>query len=397
MRRTLTIIATTVVVIGLISVGYLYWTNRTPAIVVTPQPTDTGLPTSGDSQPVIENSGTSTTPTTPATIPPRLVKISAGPVVPGMVVVDIKASSTTPSEVVTKYIERQSGNIFSYQTMSRTLTRTSNKTIPGIQSASWLSDGSYAYVRYLSDPTFSTINTYAISADGAIGFFLPQNLADISIASSSLLTLASGVNGSTATVSRFDGSHTATVFSTALTALRAAFAGKSQYVVFTKPSTTLDGYAFTVDSRGRFSRIAGPQAGLVALPSPSGKWALITYTLNQSPQMELVNTGTGETIALPIATIADKCVWAPDELSIYCGIPITAPHANYPDDWYEGALHFSDRIWKIQVAGRYAQLVLDFTKETQATLDLQAPAIDAQNSTLVFVNKNDGALWSYSL
>jgi hypothetical protein len=69
----------------------------------------------------------------------------------------------------------------------------------------------------------------------------------------------------------------------------------------------------------------------------------------------------------------------------------------YPDDWYQGAVQFSDRIWKLQVAGRYAQLVLDFPKETQQALDATALAIDAANTTLVFINKIDGSLWSYSL
>jgi hypothetical protein len=397
MRRTFIIIAIIIVVLGLGVVAYLYYVNRTPAVVVTPQ-TITGLPTSGGAVPSSPDVTTpaQTTPS-PVNVPPRLVKISAGPVVPGMAVIDVKGTASTTSDVITKYIERQSGNIFSYQTMSRTLTRTSNKTIPGIQSAAWLPDASFAYTRYLSDSTFSTINTYAIAADGATGFFLPQNLAGIATASTSILTLASGVNGSTASVSRTDGTKATTAFSTAFTALRASFAGKSQYLAFTKPSSTLDGYAFLIDSRGRFSRIAGPLQGLVALSSPSGKWILVSYTLDQALQMELVNTSTGETIGLPIGTIADKCTWALDDSAVYCGVPTNAPSAAYPDDWYQGAVHLSDRIWKIQVAGRYAQLVLDFTKETQLPLDLETPALDPQTTTLVFVNKNDGSLWSYSL
>ena len=115
-------------------------------------------------------------------------------------------------------------------------------------------------------------------------------------------------------------------------------------------------------------------------------------------QLELVDTTTSESIALPVATIADKCVWATDDSAIYCGVPTTSPAgAVYPDDWYQGAVHFSDRIWKIQVAGRYAQLVLDFPKEAKDVLDAWALALDPSETTLVFVNKNDGSLWSYSL
>jgi hypothetical protein len=48
------------------------------------------------------------------------------------------------------------------------------------------------------------------------------------------------------------------------------------------------------------------------------------------------------------------------------------------------------------VAGRYAQLVLDFQKETGSALDATALAVDAVTSTLVFLNKNDESVWSYA-
>ena len=151
-------------------------------------------------------------------------------------------------------------------------------------------------------------------------------------------------------------------------------------------------------SSGRFSRVAGPLKGLAALASPSGAWVLVSATLDGEMQMELVNTATGEELPLPIATIADKCAWAADDSAIYCGVPLDPPvEATYPDDWYQGALRFSDRIWKIQVASRYAQLVLDFNKETEEELDAEALVLDPLLSALVFVNRNDDSLWAYRL
>ena len=250
----------------------------------------------------------------------------------------------------------------------------------------------------MSGADFSTVNTYALHSDGSDGLFLPQGLTDISVASSSILTLASGVNGSVATLSRTNGTRASTVFTTPLSALRISFAGKNQYLAFTKPSMKLPGSAFLVNSAGRFSRIAGPRDGLVALASPLGKWVLVSSMVDQVMHMELINTATGETLPLPIATLADKCVWTADDTTIYCGIPVNPPSGvNYPDDWYQGAVPFNDRIWKIQVSGRYAQLVLDFPTETKESLDAEALAINPAGTVLVFVNKNDGSLWSYQL
>lgn len=401
MRRALIIVA---VVLALIGIGiFIYFYFFAGASVTVTTPSGTGLPAAGQGEqpPTGAPTGSAEVPSggVPVPVSARLVKISAGPVALGEAVVNIKganASSTPETEV--RFIDRRSGNVFSYKVGTGMLSRISNKTVPGIESASWLPDASMAFVRYLSGVDLSTVNTYALPANGSGGFFLPQNLSGVAVASTSLLSLSSGVNGSVASLSRTDGSRPSTLFTSPLSSLRISFAGKSQYLAFTKPSATLLGSAFLIDSSGRFSRIAGPKNGLVALASPLGAWALVSSVVNEELFMELVNTATGEALRLPIATIADKCVWAADDSAIYCGIPQNPPLGrSYPDDWYQGVVSFNDRLWKIQVSGRYAQMVLDFPAETKTSLDAQSLAIDPAGTVLVFVNKNDGGLWSYRL
>lgn len=402
MRRTLIIAAAVIVVLGVAVVSYFYLFPKSPGIEVSPG--GSTLPVAGQGTFPVGTEGTGSgndgdVPTSPTAVTARLVKISTGPVVFGEVVSDSKAINASSSpEVTVSYVERQSGNLYTYRTLSRTVTRTSNRTVPGIQSATWVPNGSLVFVRYLSGSNFSTVNTYGLPAGGSSGYFLPQNLADLAVASTSVLMLSSGVNGSTASLARTDGTGARTVFSTPLTSLRVFFAGKSQYLAVTKASSALPGTAFLVDATGRLSRIAGPHNGLSALPSPSGKWILASYTLGGAMQMELVNTATGEILPLPVATLADKCVWASDDLVVYCGVPVDPPGGvAYPDDWYQGVIQFSDRIWKIQISGRYAQMVLDLPKETKELVDVVSPAINPSGTVLVFVNKNNGSLWSYSL
>jgi hypothetical protein len=253
-------------------------------------------------------------------------------------------------------------------------------------------------VQYLSGDNFATINTYSLAATSSNGFFLPQNLSGIAATSTGILTVASGVNGSIVSLSHTDGSQTKSLFTMPLTSLRASFAGKNQYLIFSKPSGSLPGDAFLADATGHYSRIAGPLNGLVALASPSGKWVLVSSVSNGTMQMKLVDTVKNISVPLPVATIADKCVWTSDDAFIYCGVPTNPdPSATYPDDWYQGAAHFADRIWKIGVVGRYAQLTLDFSQSQQTALDATALAIDPAGTVLTFLNKNDSSLWSYSL
>ncbi len=398
MRRPLIFGIILILLAGIgIFVYVLFFGGESPLVSLP----DISLPGSG--------SATSTTPSLsaedengtevrPGSKPPRLVQISRGPVALGTVVSPGPAAGTSTPPLMVNYIERKSGNVFRYNTQTGSVSRTSNRTVPGVMTASWLPNASTAFVQYLSGSNFSTVNTYALSAAGVDGFFLPQNVSSLAVSSTSILYLATGVNGSVASVARPDGSRATTVFTTPLTQLRVAFAGKDKYIAFTKPTQTLLGNAFVVDGTGQFSRIAGPSAGLVALPSPSGAWLLVSTAEQGRLNLYLVNVSTRETLPLPLATIADKCVWASDESSVYCGVPISpSAGAAYPDDWYQGAISFSDRIWKVDVQGRFAQLVLDFNKKTTNPVDAVALSLDSRGQFLTFVNKTDGSLWGYSL
>ena len=395
MRRSLIAIVGVLVLATIGAAAYYYLTTKTPAVMVAPTIELPGGQPAQNQPSAVETPANQTQPQ--STAPQRLMQLTKGPVVPGFAVLNVPQSTST-SQVSVSYLERQSGNVFSYNVDANTITRTSNRTVPGLQSAIWSRDGSLAIVRYLSGDTLSTINTYAIRPDGSGGFFLPQDLSDVSLASSSILTLASGVNGSVASTVDLNGARTTTVFSSPLSSLRTYPLGGGRYLGVTKPSGTLAGYAFIYDTSKIATRIFGPQDGLVALPSPSGSYVFFSYVQNSALRTAFVDMKTGAVSNLPLSTIADKCVWTADEKTIYCGVP-TSPNMsyNYPDDWYQGAVSFTDRIWKVDVQARFVELVLDFAKSTGSNLDAKALATDRQNTTLVFMNKNDGSLWSYRL
>ena len=398
MQRLLVIVAAVIVIAGVgVGVYFMFFAGGANIIVAPSGDADT-LPEAGSvpTAPVDEE-----TPVVdieqPRQVAARLVQISKGPVVTGAVVYTASSTDSAP-EVAVNFIARESGNIYRYLVQSGSLTRTSNKTIPGIQETLWLPDGSLAYVRYLSGETHDTINTYALPESGDGGYFLAQNIADLSVHDAEILTVAEGTNGSVATRSRADGSNARQVFVTPLSMLRANFLGVREHLTFTKPSALTPGYAYLVNSIGNFERIAGPLNGLVALPSSSGEWVLISYSSQGLPALSLYEVKERTLIALPIATIADKCVWADDDRAVYCGVPIDPPESYiYPDDWYQGAVAFRDRLWKIDVEGRFAELVLDFEKETGQSLDATGLAIDTAPTILVFKNKRDASLWSYAL
>lgn len=411
MRRGLIILAG-VIFLLMIGLGvYFFFTNRAHIVVAPQQTQRTSFPVIEAKPSTQKNSSRQNTVligsqqssniqtvSTSVNIRKRLAKITAGPVVPGVVVFNTTTSTSTIGAVI-HYITRKNGNVFGYNVNKSTLSRLSNKTIPGIEQATWLSNGSLAYVRY-SEPATRNVSTYALPSNGIGGFFLPQNLTGVAVfGSSAVVTLSSNENGSLVTHAQPDSSNTYTVFNTPLSSIVTSFAGRNNYLVYTKPSAAINGYAFLVSNKtGEWNRIAGPLHGLVAKASPDGSIVLVSYiTAGGAMQLELVDAATHIVTQLPVPTIADKCVWGVDNKSIYCGIPTNPPRVSYPDDWYQGAVAFNDEIWKINVASRYAQLVLKLSKENVGIFDVETLAVDPKNTVLSFINKNDGSLWVYRL
>lgn len=405
-RRILVIVASVIVLIGLVVGAYFLFFANGPSLSV-------GIPSdpfgsSGDrtesellgpdGQP-IQGAGT--------VVAPRLIRISDAPVAKGAVGLYIPpvpavASSTEPeipADTEVRFIERQSGNIYAFRVHDRLLTRVSNRTLPGIQEAAWAGDGSRAFVRYLTRAAdgIEHVDTYALPADGGEGYFLEQDLEQVAVrGSETVFSLLPSSSGSVGSLSNPDGTNVRTLFTSMLSRLRTAFSG-SDLVATTKASSGLDGYAFLVSGTGgSFTRILGPLRGLATLPNPEGTAVLYSYVDSNRTYLQVLDLASRNSTALPIVTLAEKCVWETGGRAVYCGVP-TALAGNVPDEWYQGAKTFSDRIWRIDLDTRLATLVIDPGQVADVAIDAVALAIDPLNDVLIFTNKKDGTLWAYDL
>lgn len=401
-RRILIIVASIIVVLGLLVGGYfLFFNNPTLSVGVPNNPfgssgdrVETEL-LGPDGEP-IQGAGT--------VVAPRLIRISDAPVAKGAVALyipSVPAATSTesdiPADVEVRFIERQSGNIYAFRVHDRVLTRISNRTLPGIQEAVWTADGARAFVRYLTRATDGTehVDTYALPADGGEGYFLEQDLEQVAVrATSTVFSLLANTSGSIGSLSAPDGTNIRTFFTSALSRLRGSFSG-GDIVVTTKASSGLDGYAFLVNG-GSFTRILGPFRGLATLPNSEGTSVLFSYVDANRTYLRVLDLATRNTTALPLVTLAEKCVWEPGGRAVYCGVP-TAVAGNVPDEWYQGAKTFSDRIWRIDLDTRLATLIVDPGQVASVAIDAVALTIDSESDTLVFTNKKDGTLWVYDL
>lgn len=411
MRRILTIVAIVIVLVGLVVGAYFWWEGH-QAASLTVGNGSVNNPFGETGTNVGTDTSTSTATLTNAIgsavqVAPRLVEVAPGPVASGIAMLRVTlpaATSTgtsTPPTVDTevRYVERQSGNIYSYDVHSGVSTRLSNRTIPGASQASWLADGSVAFLRFITTDSSQSqsVNTYALPASGVGGYALAQNLTQVTaVGSTSLLTLVSGANGTTATLASASGANQKTALSTPLSQIR-AFPTSAGIVAETPPAASMPGYAFIADKSGNLVRLAGPLSGLSVLPNHAGTAALVSYLDGKTLKLAELDFSTHQLLALPVATLADKCVWAPDDLSAYCGVPVALPSATLPDDWYQGAVSFSDRLWKIDFGQRVAELLANLPGLTTTSIDATSLTIDPSQDAVGFVNKSDGSLWVYDL
>lgn len=411
MNRVLIIVGAILLLI-LIGVGvYFLFFTRDGGLVVDDNPFgQAGDRDPGSLDPVIDTGVP--TPGAGTLVAPQLLKITDGPVALGTVSLYTPAktiavattststpqeSITTPEEVEVRYIDRQSGNVYAFKVHERVVTRLSNKTLPGITEAAWTRDGVRAYVRFLEQDVNGgeRVSTYVLPANGEGGFFLEQGLSQVISASSSIITLLKSDSGSIASIMNADGSGVRTLFSSVLSSLQVAPLG-TNYLAQTKATAHLDGYAFQVDGRGTFSRLLGPLRGLSTLPSPQGTNILYSYVDRGRLYTQVFNVSARTTVPLPLATLPEKCVWTMGGDAIYCAVP-TALNGLLPDEWYQGARSFSDRIWRIDLASRVATLVFDPRQLAETAIDAQGLSLDSAEDVLVFMNRSDGSLWAYDL
>lgn len=419
MRRYLAIAAVVVVLIGLAAVVYVIFFSGNGRETPTQSATGGAFGTNaGNAQPPAGGNAGEGNNTSGAggviAAGGRLVKIDAGPVAPGTLALFIPAASDTRSassgaatasttrerDVDIRYIARQSGNLYSYLFYAKLKTRLTNDTVPGIVSSVWKPDGAVAFGQYLSDASAGgQAATYAIPANGDKGFFLNSGIEELLALPKNLLALSSDAEGSVVSTFAYNGVKGARILTTPLADIRIAPAGASTLLVVTKPSGKASGYAYLVNEKtGAWTRVLGPLAGLSVLPSPSGAKMLVSHDgADGAPVLELYDVAKKSAAQLPIKTIADKCAWGATDSEAFCAVPLSLPRAVYPDDWYQGTISFSDRLWKIDATNRFADMIVDLPQLANGSVDAKALVTDSRDELLTFINKNDGALWAYDL
>lgn len=325
---------------------------------------------------------------------PRLWKITTTPVA-GM------GFAATSSRIY--FVERATGNILIANPADSSVDRVTNTLFPKIHSAEFSGDGSVV-LRFLNSAGTKTTFVGAVASTsiasstpkGLLGKTLPPEVRATAVRPNmpQLFLISSNTDGGvTGATASWDMTGQKQIFVSALSSWQPFLLSDGSIYISQSPADDLVGYAFSIGKAGELtSLVPGGAPGLTILPK-TGSTALI-YGSSQNGVLSLFVKASGNAapVRLPLRTLADKCVWSPENgLIAYCATPVSGTQGTFIENWYMGTVHTTDVWWRVD--GSSGTVEKFFTTDTSISLDVEHPIMDTSGAYITFINRRDGTLW----
>lgn len=306
---------------------------------------------------------------------------------------------------VVRFAEHGTGYIYDVDARGQYETKQTGTTIVRVAQAYFGDNGNSVIFRYVKNDN-STIETYlgkivppADINSGQFatisGSFLPENISDLVMAPDGksfgyIFPVIGGVSGLALNT---DGTNKRQLFSSSFDEWLLDWKSGG-LTATTKAADGVPGFVYLVQPAGAFQKIIGNVDGLTTNISPDG-----SSLLYDSSDGDKINTfirhANGDSIKLTVSTLPEKCVWGKSSNVLYCAVPTFLPAStSYPDDWYQGVVHFQDQIWRVNVNTGVAVMVSDLDSKN---IDVVNPILDSKENFLIFRNQNDDTPWSLDL
>lgn len=407
------LVLTIFLILGALLWWFFFLQKPTPG--TTTPPKNTGFfpfGTSGQGgQTTSGNPGATTTAGGQQNIPlPQLRLISSVPVAGATTLTNPKTGET-----LIRYVERATGHIFETTAALPTLQRLTNTTIPKVEEALFVEDGSAVILRYLKDDTDTVESFYGAmtqkSAAGEgttseaqlLGTFLPENITGLSVSpdTKKIFYLTKEGPGSVGNITNPDGTKKAQIFASPVTEWLPSWPEQKTIALTTKPASGVPGYLYFLNtSSGALDVVLRKKLALTTLVHPTTRAVLFSDNdAGKNLSLHLsINTPDKKTSTLSLATFPEKCAWSqlsPDVL--YCAVPKQGVQGEYPDLWYQGVASFADAIWKVNTKTGETTMLSGLDEEKNGKIDVVNLFLDKNEQFLFFTNKNDLKLWSLKI
>lgn len=306
---------------------------------------------------------------------------------------------TSATSTRIRFMERSTGYVFEADPNTGTVRRLTNTLTPKVYEAQFTGEAAIGYTLSESGRkvAFSASVGLASSSDSYAPLVvnpLGEGVLQITPGQTGeeFLSLVPDGAGSALIRSRWDGTKPERLFTSGLRDWRVYWLKDGSIVIAQRAATGIPGSAYRLGARGDLTLLARNIPGLTILPRASSETSLVA---SDSGAVSLaVQTKTGAPlVALPVKTIADKCVWASGrEVIAYCAVPESINTSQFLDARYRGAFHTSDSWWTIDAEAGTAGVLYNPGSEGKA-LDVEKPAVDDTGTYLGFMNARDKSLW----
>lgn len=195
--------------------------------------------------------------------------------------------------------------------------------------------------------------------------------------------------------SRTDNSTQKTILTAALPRLNFQWLNNDTISAWPTPSGITPSFLITISQNGTLQRIFSDMYGFFARWSPDNKKIIFSHTDENGKNLviEISNEKGENRKMLPIKTLADKCTWAKDNQTLYCMTLDVSDEATTPDDYYKGLMRQEkSSLVKIDTVTLLSNIILK-----DVPLDAEEIFLTPQENYIVFVNRNDGLLYSIQL
>lgn len=302
---------------------------------------------------------------------------------------------STGGRTLIRYVEKETGHIYETATDSFSSTRLTNTTIPAVAEARWVTS-STTLMRFVAENNSieNFLGAFASTTpDQSVeGSFL-NKYKRVSQYRGNIVGVIERETGSTVESVAPKGGTPTTLLTSSFKSWIPLVTEKSAYV-YSAPSGGTPGSLFKIE-KGTLQLVYKDAPGLMALPNPTDE--LFLFSAGSTNFLSLASyTIASETVTpLTKQTLVSKCVWENRKTPyVLCAVPTKLPVGLYPDDWLLGKIHTSDELWFINPTTNESYRAADLTGYS---FDIKDIEISDDSLNALFVDRNDGTLWSVEL
>lgn len=297
-----------------------------------------------------------------------------------------------------RYIEKSTGHVYEVGPNGEEKTRISNTTIPRIFETFWSFDAGSAVLR-IFDQTGSQVKNFSASFTGSTtqGIFLHPDISSIAVspAEDKIFYLFPSGSQTIGILANFQNKNQKQIINTPFGDFLASWPEKNTLGLLSKPSGLVDGFLYKFNLKTRsLEKVLGEKKGLFAKWSADAEKIIYSEAVKNGLSLNLWDIAQSQAAPFYFQTLAEKCAFAnSSENIIYCAVPESLSRAILPDDWYQGIVSFSDKIWQTDVKTGQTSILTD----SQENIDAINLFLDPEDNYLFFTNKKDGTLWRLKL